>query len=75
MKSPCSAVWTNLCIPQAGQFSPVVSLIGHLGQNQYCEGLYLYKISRLIITIINNVYLLMCFNVSQFYNCDANAAP
>lgn len=56
-------------MPQAGQFNPVKILIGHFGQNQYSEGLYLYSKGRPMITIINRVYLLMYFNLQLRCYC------
>lgn len=49
----------NRCMPQAGQFNPVSSLMGHLGQKQYCVGLHLYNANSAMKAIAKSVYLLM----------------
>ena len=41
---PCNKACTARCMPHPGQLSPVNSLKGHLGINQYSAGLRLYKV-------------------------------
>lgn len=40
---PCSMACMNLCMPQAGQLSPVSIFIGHLGAYTVVDGFMKYR--------------------------------